>query len=104
FSVIGAVNQRFQPVPQVTFTITSGEINGVFHRHICDYDSVSGVFVWPNPDPLGEKGGINLYRFNYNSPLYYIDPDGLTPRGTAWGAAAGFSIGAALGGTIGGAG
>jgi hypothetical protein len=61
FSVIGVVNQRFRPVPQETFTINSGEINGVFHRHICDYDSMSGVFVWPNRDPLGEPGFETLH-------------------------------------------
>jgi hypothetical protein len=91
-SVIGAVNQRFQPVPQETFTITSGEINGVFHRHICDYDSMSGVFVWPNHDPIGEpgfelvankdvsdddEGGPNLYAFVANAPTLSIDEYGL---------------------------
>jgi len=33
---------------------------------------------WLNHDPLGEAGGINLYQFVYNSPLNYVDPDGLT--------------------------
>lgn len=34
---------------------------------------------WPNPDPIGERGGLNLYRFNYNSPLNYVDPNGDHP-------------------------
>ena len=59
---------------------------------------------WLNQDPIGERGGLNLYRYVYNSPLNYIDPDGLTPRGAAWGAAIGMGIGGLLGGTIGGAG
>src|ERR1022692_2353233 len=37
------------------------------------------LFKWPNRDPLGEMGGINLYEFNYNSPPNYIDPDGKHP-------------------------
>jgi RHS repeat-associated protein len=32
---------------------------------------------WLNRDPLGEEYDINLYRFVYNSPLNYVDPDGL---------------------------
>ena len=98
FSVIGAVNQRFQPVPQETFTITSGEINGVFHQDIYGYDSMSGVFVWPNRDPLGEPGfeviralgfhpdsienndeyNVNLFAFIGNMVLMIVDVDGLT--------------------------
>ncbi|HRY49543.1 MAG TPA: RHS repeat-associated core domain-containing protein [Candidatus Paceibacterota bacterium] len=34
---------------------------------------------WPNRDPLGEAWGINLYQFNYNSPLNYVDPNGKNP-------------------------
>jgi len=32
---------------------------------------------WPNRDPIGEDGGINLYRFVGNSPVNYEDPMGL---------------------------
>jgi RHS repeat-associated protein len=32
---------------------------------------------WVNRDPLGEAGGINLYGFVLNSPLYWTDPYGL---------------------------
>jgi RHS repeat-associated protein len=42
---------------------------------------------WPNRDPLGEFADLNLYRFNYNSPINYFDPDGL------WGIAFGNSSG-----------
>jgi len=45
----------------------------------CAYKSASGRLKWPNQDPLGEAGGINLYQFVYNSPLNYIDPDGKNP-------------------------
>jgi RHS repeat-associated protein len=39
---------------------------------------------WLNQDPIGEAGGINLYRFVRNAPLNRIDPIGLddTARGT----------------------
>jgi len=38
---------------------------------------------WLNQDPIGEAGGINLYRFVRNAPLNRIDPIGLddTARG-----------------------
>jgi len=36
---------------------------------------------WPNHDPLGELYDINLYRFVYNSPLNYLDVNGLWPSG-----------------------
>ena len=32
---------------------------------------------WLNQDPIGENGGINLYRFVGNDPLNRIDPLGL---------------------------
>jgi RHS repeat-associated protein len=34
---------------------------------------------WLNRDPLGERGGINLYRYVENSPCYLIDPNGFGP-------------------------
>jgi RHS repeat-associated protein len=36
---------------------------------------------WISRDPVGKRGGPNLYSFNYNSPLAYVDPLGLTPIG-----------------------
>lgn len=35
---------------------------------------------WLSPDPPGEAGGLNLYRFNFNNHLSYIDPDGQTEQ------------------------
>jgi RHS repeat-associated protein len=32
---------------------------------------------WPNRDPLGEEGGINLYGFVRNHPINVVDADGL---------------------------
>ena len=58
-----------------------------------EYDDKAGLYYYGerfydpnfhrfvNPDPLGEAGGINLYGFNNNSPLNYIDPNGRWPTG-----------------------
>jgi len=32
---------------------------------------------WPNQDPIGERGGLNLYGFVENDPVNKIDPLGL---------------------------
>jgi len=32
---------------------------------------------WLNQDPLGEFADLNLYRFNYNNAVNFLDPDGL---------------------------
>jgi hypothetical protein len=32
---------------------------------------------WLNADPIGEKGGLNLYGYVFNNPIGYIDPLGL---------------------------
>jgi RHS repeat-associated protein len=39
------------------------------------YDPVTGR--WPSRDPLGENGGINLFLFSKNSPLFRFDLLGL---------------------------
>jgi RHS repeat-associated protein len=41
------------------------------------YDPATGR--WVNHDPIGERGGWNLYCFVFNNPQYYIDDTGRTP-------------------------
>ena len=43
----------------------------VFYYGFRYYDPVTGR--WPSRDPLAEGGGLNLYRFAWNSPLNWID-------------------------------
>jgi RHS repeat-associated protein len=44
---------------------------------------------WLNRDPVEEEGGLNLYGFVDNNPLYYVDPDGqqAIAIGPGWGLA-----------------
>jgi len=39
----------------------------------------SGRPLWPSRDPIGERGGLNLYGFVYNEPIYHIDILGQAP-------------------------
>lgn len=41
---------------------------------------------WPSRDPIGERGGRNLYGFVNNAPTGYIDFLGLDPRSSSIGA------------------
>lgn len=49
---------------------------GLYYYGYRYYDPVTGR--WPSRDPLGERGGMNLYGFVYNEPLSQIDLCGLT--------------------------
>lgn len=42
-----------------------------------DYDAAVGR--WIQSDPAGLAGGVNIYGYAYQNPLYWIDPNGLSP-------------------------
>jgi len=37
------------------------------------YETASGRPVWPSRDPIGERGGLNLYLFSSNNAVNYFD-------------------------------
>jgi RHS repeat-associated protein len=43
----------------------------------CGYKTASGRPKWINADPIGLRGGINLYAYCGNNPINFIDPFGL---------------------------
>jgi RHS repeat-associated protein len=49
--------------------------SGLYYYGYRYYDPVTGR--WPSRDPIGERGGINLYGFVGNSPIDAIDLLGL---------------------------
>jgi RHS repeat-associated protein len=44
----------------------------------------AGLGRWMTRDPLGERGGINLYGFTLNNPLNWSDPYGLLSEVIIW--------------------
>jgi RHS repeat-associated protein len=67
-----------------------------------DYDPETGR--WTSKDPILFNGGINLYRYNFNDPVNFVDVTGRNPVAVALeGAELGAEIGTALfpgGGTV----
>jgi hypothetical protein len=47
---------------------------------LCCYGTGERHPVWPNRDPLGEKGGRNLFCFAANDPIAKHDPLGKVPN------------------------
>ena len=64
---------------------TSTQINNTIMWNTRRLDTVSGYYLykyrhydpqlgrWPSRDPIGEKGGVNLYAFVGNNPVFYWD-------------------------------
>ena len=45
------------------------------------YDPETGRYL--SPDPIGLRGGLNLYAYVDNDPVNFFDPEGLNP-GNQW--------------------
>jgi RHS repeat-associated protein len=61
---------RFSTKPQDAVT-------GLYYYGYRWYDPLTGR--WPSRDPIGERGGVNLYGFIYNSPSATVDVEGMRP-------------------------
>lgn len=47
-------------------------------ERVCAETHEPNLQRWLNRDPIGEAYDANLFRLNYNSPLNFVDSDGLT--------------------------
>ena len=52
--------------------------SGLSYNYWRDYNANTGRYV--ESDPIGLDGGLNTYAYVYESPIYLVDVDGLTPR------------------------
>ena len=59
------------------------------------YESALGRTAWLSRDPIGEKGGLNLYGYVGNQPASLVDADGRCPLAIP--VIAGFTLGEVLG-------
>ena len=50
---------------------------GLHQNYFRDYSPALGRYV--QSDPIGVWGGLNIYGYANNSPMRFIDPDGLSP-------------------------
>jgi RHS repeat-associated protein len=51
---------------------------GFYLTHYRFYDPNTGR--WVNRDPIGERGGLNLYGYVGGNPVNFVDQDGLSPE------------------------
>src|ERR1700738_1676589 len=63
------------PLPATSYHARSG-------LYLAPYRAYNpSIGRWLSRDPLGEKGGLNLYAYVGNDPVNRVDPFGLFPRG-----------------------
>ncbi len=73
---------------------------GLYYYRARYYDPLVGRFV--SRDPIGIRGGINVYAYTNNNPLTFTDPLGLSPcSGGTWSQSVGdWQLSASFGGSI----
>ncbi|KAF0143501.1 MAG: YD repeat protein [Nitrospirae bacterium] len=71
FSIVGTITNNLRFPGQYY----DAEI-GLNYNYFRDYNPVIGRYV--EADPIGLRGGVNIYRFSNNSPSNYIDLRGLS--------------------------
>ena len=85
YSAFGKLTGKWGPMADMNEMQFSSmplhRLSGLVHFHGREYDAIPQR--WLQPDPLGVLFDTNPYRINYNSPLRYIDPDGLGPQLTS---------------------
>ena len=65
---------------EVEFGYTGHHFHEETKLHLTWYRAYdAGLGCWLSADPIGEDGGLNLYKYAWNSPLKFLDPDGLKP-------------------------
>lgn len=86
----GDVRARYDYDPWGRVTKVSGDLDADFrytghlwhegsHLYIAKYRAYeSETGMWISRDPIGEKGGQNLYGYGNNNPILFNDPTGLT--------------------------
>ncbi len=82
-----ALYEPFGKATVTTSTVTSNlrlpgmyadSETGLYYNWFRYYDPKIGGYI--SSDPIGLAGGLNTYRYAYNNPLRWTDPDGLEVR------------------------
>jgi RHS repeat-associated protein len=50
-------------------------VTGLYYNYYRDYDPATGRYL--EADPIGLRGGVNLYDYVHANPVRYVDPSGL---------------------------
>ena len=53
--------------------------SGDHYNHRRSYDPAVAAYI--SGDPVGQRGGLNIYRYALSSPTNYYDPTGNAPKG-----------------------